>query len=182
MAQPYLLPSLQTARLLLRPFATADVAALHAIMNEPGMMRYFPTTTAPDLARVERTVVRQIEVGEQYGRAFWALEWPADGSLLGLCGLQYLPETEETEVGYLLTRSYWGKGLATEAARAAVAYGFATFQLPEIIGITHPENRRSQHVLEKCGLHFTAATRYFEMDCFRYAISRGLHAGISAGD
>jgi ribosomal-protein-alanine N-acetyltransferase len=182
MADSYTLPPITTTRLLLRPFVPGDLRALHGIMNEPGIMHYFPTPTPPDTARVERLIARQIEAGARYGRAFWAMEWPNDGSLLGWCGLQYLEETGETEVGYLLTHSYWGRGLATEAARASVAYGFTHFHLPEIIGITHPENRKSQHVLEKCGLRFTARTRYFEMDCFRYAISRAAHAGITAGD
>lgn len=182
MAESDTLPHLQTTRLLLRPFVVDDISALCTIMNEPGIMRYFPNPAPPERARVERMIARQIEVAAKYGRAFWAVEWPADGSLAGWCGLQYLEESAETEVGYLLGQRWWGRGLATEAARAAVAYGFEHFPLSEIIGITHPDNARSQHVLEKCGLRFTAATRYFEMECYRYAISRTAHARISAGD
>jgi RimJ/RimL family protein N-acetyltransferase len=164
--------AIATQRLTLRPFQTEDVPALFAILGQPDIMQYFPTPTTPDLARVERLVARQIEAWETYQRTFWALEWQADGTLIGWCGLQYLVETGETEVGYLLARPWWGQGIATEAARLSVAYGFDDLALDQIIGITHPENTASQNVLRKAGLVFTGPSRYFDMDCYRFAATK----------
>lgn len=164
--------SLTTARLLLRPFSLDDVEPLYRIMNEPGIMQYFPTPTAPDQARVERLVERQLEHWQTHGHGWWALEWPENRQFIGWCGLQYLPETAEVEVGYLLDRAYWGRGLATEAASASVTFGFRVHELPFLIGLTHPDNIASQRVLQKAGLTFTGVATYFAMTCNRYCISR----------
>lgn len=169
---PLTIPSLTTDRLILRPFTPDDAPALHHLVAAPGVMQYFPTPEPPDLARVERLIARQSAEWEERGYAWWAVTLPGTGTLLGWCGLQYLPDTDETEVGYLLGREYWGHGYATESARASVAFGFERFDFVEIIGITHPENVASQNVLKKCGMRFTAATRYFNMDCFRFAVDR----------
>lgn len=179
MSQPTI-PTLNTDRLTLRPFTPDDAEALHRLAAVPGVMQYFPTPEPPDLARVERLIARQIGEWDVRGYAWWAVTLPADGTLIGWCGLQYLPDTDETEVGYLLGRDWWGQGYATEAARASVAFGFTHFAFDEIIGITHPDNTASQNVLKKCGMDFTAATRYFNMDCFRFAISRDMWLTESA--
>ena len=160
--------ALTTPRLTLRPFRADDAPALFTILQEPNIMQYFPTPTTPDIARVERLIARQIAGWETYRRTFWAMEWRASGELIGWCGLQYLDETEETEVGYLLARPFWDQGIATEAARRAVSYGFDDLALDAIIGITHPANTASQNVLRKAGLTFTGPAQYFGMDCFRF--------------
>ena len=126
-----------------------------------------------------RIVNRQIEQWQTVGYGWWALTPRTEERLIGWCGLQFLPETDETEVGYLLAQPAWGQGLATEAARAAVAYAFEHFDFPELIGITHPDNIASQRVLQKAGMHFSRADRYFNMDCFRYAVAAP-HAILSA--
>lgn len=165
-------PTLTTARLILRPFTLDDVDLLHPLVSAPGVMQYFPRPDPPDRERVQRMIAHQIDEWSLRGYAWWAVTWAADATLLGWCGLQYLPDTDETEVGYLLGRTYWGQGLATEAARASVDYGFTHFAFAEIIGITHPDNVASQNVLKKCGMRFTAATRYFGMDCHRFAVTQ----------
>jgi len=164
--------ALTTPRLTLRPFRTDDAPALFAILQEPDIMQYFPTPGTPDMARVERIIASQINAWETYGRTFWATEWRATGELIGWCGLQFLPQTQETEVGYLLARPFWGQGIATEGARRSVSYGFGDLSLDAIIGITHPANTASQNVLRKAGLTFTGPAQYFGMDCFRFEKKR----------
>ena len=162
-------PTIRTPRLTLRLFRPEDAPALFTILAEPNIMQYFPNPTTPDMGRVQRLIARQIEGWETRGRSFWAMEWGATGELIGWCGLQYLPDTDETEVGYLLAKPWWGQGIATEAARRSVAYGFEQLALAQIIGITHPQNGASQNVLRKAGLSFTGPARYFNMDCYRFA-------------
>ena len=89
---------------------------------------------------------------------------------MGWGGLQFLPETNETEVAYCLGKPFWGQGYATEAARESLAYGFHTLQLKEIIGLTHVENKASQNVLLKIGLHLVDRKTYFGMECFRFRV------------
>jgi ribosomal-protein-alanine N-acetyltransferase len=74
------------------------------------------------------------------------------------------------EVAYLLAQAYWGQGLATEAARAALRYGFETLALDRIVAVVHPENRGSQRVLEKAGLRLEGDAHYYDMDVKYYAL------------
>ncbi len=138
------IPTLTTARLTLRPFAAADAGPLHRILAQDQVLSYFPRPDPPDMARVERLISGQLRHWEEHGLGWWAVEPAEGGELLGWCGLQHLPETGEVEVGYLLSRSRWGHGLATEAARAALRFGFETLGLRSIVGIVHPENAASQ--------------------------------------
>jgi len=143
------------------------------------VLRYFPSPLPPPYERVERLVQEQLDHWQDHGYGWWALEVRRTGDALrrpgvfiGWAGLQYLPETDETEVGYLLGTAYWGQGLATEAARESVRFGFEELDLPEIVGIVHPDNVASQRVLEKAGLSRVERTVYFNMDCYRYAARR----------
>ncbi len=166
------IPTLTTARLTLRAFTEADIDPLQRILSEEGILHYFPRTDPPAHDRVERLIAHQLRQWEEHGYGWWAVELRSQNGLIGWNGLQFLPETGETEVGYLLGKPSWGQGLATEGARASLQYGFKHLGLKTIIGITHPENNASQRVLEKLGLSLTGPARYFDMDCFRFAIER----------
>jgi RimJ/RimL family protein N-acetyltransferase len=166
-------PTITTQRLTLRGFQESDAGPLHRLMDDPEVMRYFPDPNPPAKEQGERLVGKQIKHWEVYGYGWWAVELPETGELIGWNGLQFLPETDETEIGYLLGRAYWGQGLATEGGLAGMAYGFRTLGLGRIVGIVHPENLPSQRVLEKLGLSLTGPARYFGMDCLHYAAERG---------
>jgi RimJ/RimL family protein N-acetyltransferase/GNAT superfamily N-acetyltransferase len=175
------IPTLTTSRLALRPFTEADAEPLHRILNEDGILRYFPRPDPPDMARVQRIIAAQLQHWEEHGLGWWAVELRstgelrATGELLGWSGLQYLSETKEVEVGYLLSGRHWGKGLATEGALAALHFGVETLRLGSIIGIAHPENIASQRVLEKAGLTFINEADYFGMHVRRYVTTADRH-------
>jgi len=174
------IPSIATERLVLHPFSEQDVDPLFDILQQPGILRYFPRTGRPPREIAARVVARQLAHWEEHGYGWWAVEYCAEPGLLGWAGLTYLPETGETEVAYLLRQEVWRRGLATEAAKASLRFGFEQFAFPFIIGITHPENIASQRVLEKSGLHFVEKAVYFGMDCFRYVIDRV--GGVESAD
>jgi len=163
-------PTIHTDRLTLRPFSLADVRPLHHILSEPNILQYFPNPGTPDIQRVERIIKHQITQWEEYGSGWWAVVPTGQTGLIGWNGLQFLTETGETEVGYLLSKPFWGLGYATEGARAALKYGFETLNLGEIIGLTHSENTASQNVLKKCGMHYTGQKEYFGMELLRFCI------------
>ena len=172
MPNPQLIPTLSTARLTLRPLAEADAPALLELLGTGDVLRYFPNPAPPDRARVDRIISHHLGMWAERGLGWWALELCSRPGLIGCAGLEYLPETGETEVAYLLGRDYWGQGLATEAARAALNYAFDTLGLQTIIGLVHPENLASSHVLEKLGLTFVDRSNYFGMELNRYRIAR----------
>lgn len=166
------IPILTTPRIKLRPFTPDDAETFRQIMAEPGVLQYFPEIEPPSLERVQSLIERLRLHWENHGYGVWALESLSTGELIGRCGLFYIPNTDETEVDYILAKGQWGKGIATEVAKVALRFGFENAQREAIVGIVHPGNRASQHVLEKIGMKFTRADNYFGMDCLRYAISR----------
>ena len=165
------IPTIETARLTLRPFNLDDSEPLYQILSVPDVLRYYPSSDPPDLERVQKLVQRQIQHWQDYGYGWWAVEPHAEQQLIGWSGLQYLPDTDEIEIGYLLGKPYWGRGLATESAEAGLDFGFITLGLQEIIGIVHPENIASQGVLKKIGMQFVKQAQYFGMDCYLYKIN-----------
>ena len=164
------IPLIKTDRLILRPFREQDAEELHCILAQEGVLRYFPTTDPPPLDRVQKLIAKQLEHWDKHGFGWWAVEPKSEGELIGWNGLQYLPEMEEIEIGFLLSKPNWGKGLTTEGAREGLKYGFETLELETIVGIVHPENIASQRVLEKLGLTFNNEAEYFGMSVYRYVI------------
>jgi len=164
------IPTITTQRLTLRAFTERDSDPLFDILQQPGILRYYPRPDPPPREAAARLVARQLAHWEEHSYGWWAVEARAEPGLLGWAGLTYLPETGETEVAYLLRKEVWGQGLATEAARASLKFGFEGFAFPFIIGLTHPDNIASQRVLEKSGLRFVEEATYFEMTCYRYVI------------
>ncbi len=163
------IPALKTERLILRPWKEADAAALFQILQEAGILQYFPPTTYT-LEKTLRYIVHQNNHWQEHGYGHWAVTLKESGEVIGWDGLEYLPETDENEVAYLLSHQAWGCGYATEAATAAVKFGFEKAHLKSIIGLVHPGNAGSIRVLEKCGLTFVDCKVYWGLEMCRYRI------------
>jgi ribosomal-protein-alanine N-acetyltransferase len=148
-------PQIITERLLLRHWNPDDRDRFAALNADPDVMAYFP---AP-LSRPESDALldRIEDHCRLHGYGFWALQHRDTGELLGLTGLAAVnfpaPFTPAVEIGWRLARSAWGHGYATEAARAALAHGFTTLGLTQIVAFTAATNLRSQAVMQR--LHMT---------------------------
>jgi len=173
--------SIQTPRLNLRPFTMEDVDPFYRVLTEPDILRYFPNSDTPSYTRVENIIKAQLKHYEEHHFGWWAVEEIDVGELIGWNGLQYLPETNEVEVAYLLSRRKWGQGLASEGAQSSLQFGFKVLKLETIIGITHLENIASQKVLEKIGMHSRERNRYFEMDCYKYIVHNPKNSPTPSG-
>ena len=150
---------MRTDRLILRRWRDADAAPFAALNADPQVMEHFPAT----LTRAESDeLVAAIESRfDRHGFGLWALEIAATGEFIGFAGLN-VPSFDvppfargtgpPVEVGWRLARPAWGHGYATEAARAALAYGFEVAGLPEIISFTSATNVRSQAVMRRIGM------------------------------
>jgi len=144
------IPELTTDRLRLRGFTDADRAPFAAMNADPDVMEHFPSTltrTESD-ALVDRILTRWAEDGH----GLWAVDRLYDGRLLGFAGIARLAWLETPEIGWRFARFAWGRGYATEAARAALAWGFDTLGLPEIVSVTTVRNGRSMRVMERIGM------------------------------
>jgi ribosomal-protein-alanine N-acetyltransferase len=109
---------------------------------------------------------------QQHHFGVWAVIYKKNQKLIGHCGLKFLENTSEIQVGYLLLKSYWGKGLGTEAATATLKYGFETAKIEKIVAIAKPENIASRRVMEKVGMKYEKDDYYYDNDVVYYSISR----------
>ena len=141
----------ETERLVHRAFTLGDADAFFALNGNPEVMRFTgePLLRSLDDAREAIANYSDFEV-VGYGR--WACVLKRTQEIIGFCGLKYLTDLDAVDVGYRFLPEYWGQGLATEACRASLDFGFNTLRLDEIIGLVLPENAASVRVLEKAGM------------------------------
>jgi len=163
---------LTTARLILRPFRSDDLAAYAAIRARPEVARWLPPGSEPAEVRARKTIEAFAAAWAERGYGPHAAFDRASGRLLGHLGLRYLPQFEETEVLYALTPEVWGQGLAFEGTAAARDWGFGALGLARLMAITLAENRASRRVMEKLGLRYEKDTVFHDLPVVYYALDR----------
>jgi ribosomal-protein-alanine N-acetyltransferase len=145
---------LTTPRLRLRPWRESDLAPFAAMNADPLVMEHFPAVQAREES--DAFARRAMALIERQGWGHWALEVAGGEPFIGFAGLSVktfeAPFTPCTEVGWRLARGAWGHGFATEAAKAAVAFGFSELRLAEIVSYTTLRNSRSIAVMERLGM------------------------------
>jgi len=144
-------PTLTTERLLLRPFSENDVAPLHALMQDADVMRYVGDRRVPTLQETWRAVAGWIGHWALRGYGLWAVVERDSGEVIGRAGLINPIDWPGPEVGYLLGKRWWGRGYATEAAAAAMAWGFTTIGFERLISLIDPANAPSIAVAGRLG-------------------------------
>jgi RimJ/RimL family protein N-acetyltransferase len=166
------IPSITTPHLKLLPLEATDAEILHRIYQVDGVLRYFPNTTPAPLEKIQKFINAQEKHWAEYGYGNWGILPEGERQIVGWAGLQYVPELDETEVGYLLNRPFWGKGYATEAARASLQFGFERFNFDHMIALVHPDNLGSRRVLEKCGMTYMENKVLWGLEMMRYCIEK----------
>jgi RimJ/RimL family protein N-acetyltransferase len=175
----------ETERLVLRRWRPDDLDDLHRVFAKPEVWRY-PLGRGCTLDETRRYLTRRLDEWASRGWSHWAAVHRADDRLIGLLGLAppvFLPEIMPTvEVGWRLDPDYWGQGLAREGGRAALAFGFDTLGLDEIVSICEPENVASERVMQALGLEPARRTRHPELGValLVYRITRDRHAAEGA--
>ncbi len=167
-------PQIETPRLRLRPPVEADLDEwARTIFGDPAVVRYMPKREMTPRARAERAGALYDDLWQKHGYGGWLITEKWTGALLGHCELEHWEEMDEVELGYALGTAHWGKGFATEAARAAVRFGFEKAALPRIIAVVVPENVASYRVLEHVGFVCEKRARYYDLDVVYYSITPG---------
>jgi RimJ/RimL family protein N-acetyltransferase len=145
---------LRTARLLLRGWRAADLTPFAVLNADHEVMEHFPSMLSR--AQSDAFADRIVAGLNQRGWGLWAVEDNSTGAFIGFVGLNPVPFeapfTPAIEIGWRLARPHWGSGLATEAARAALAYAFGPLGFQEIVSFTSTTNLRSQRVMQKLGM------------------------------
>ena len=155
--------SLETERLLLRPLRMSDAAAIFAYASDPEVSRNVRFRTHRKIAESRaflRFVMKRYRSGAE---PVWGIELKADRRVIGSIGMvDWRRNHRRAEMGYALHRDSWDRGIATEAARAVVAFGFVKMDLNRIEAGCYPQNPASARVLEKCGFKFEGMLRQHE--------------------
>lgn len=167
------IPTLETERLTLRPFREADVAPFFELSQDPDVMRYVGDRRVPTLQEVWRGIAGWIGHWALRGYGQWAIEERSSGRLIGRAGIINPAEWPGAEVGYLLGRAWWGHGYATEAARAAMDWGFEQFDFSDLISLIDPDNTASIAVAKRLGESLRGETDLLGNRVLIYGISRG---------
>ncbi len=168
---------LRTTRLRLRPFTTGDLDAHLALYSDPAVTRYLgggPFVGGHVRDRSERAVYRFVTHWAKHGFGVWAVEDRGDGRLIGQCGLNTLDAigSDDVEILWALERVCWGRGLATEAAVAALHHAFETVGLARVVALAQPGNRASLRVMDKLGLAYEKTVHAFGVEVVCYATDR----------
>src|SRR5215212_373899 len=141
--------ALRTARLLLREWRDEDIEVFAALSADPAAMRYLPPADAGWVSRVRAH-------WRDHGFGQFVVELLGEAPFIGVVGLAHvrfaLPFAPAVEAAWRLTPAYWGRGYATEAARAAIEDGFGRLSVGEIVAFTVPANEASQRVMIRLGM------------------------------
>lgn len=167
------IPTVETERLSLRPFREADVLELHQLLQDPDVVRFVGDRRVPTLQETWRAVAGWLGHWAMRGYGQWAIEEHGSGRLIGRAGIINPAEWPGPEVGYLLGRKWWGHGYATEAATAAMRWGFREVGFDDLISLIDPNNAASIAVASRLGETLRGGTTLLGTPVLVYGINRG---------
>lgn len=154
---------LETERLTMRPWTRDDIEVYAELFSNDEIMRFSLMRRGMTREEAAESLERHVAHFEKHGYGYWAVTPKDVGRIVGYTGLQvpyWFPDLlPSVEVGYRYHPDHWGRGYATEAARASLRYGFETAGLEEIIAIYEPANVRSGMVMERIGMHHVEDVR-----------------------
>jgi ribosomal-protein-alanine N-acetyltransferase len=160
--------ALETERLQIRNWRLPeDEEGARGIFCDSDVMRFIPAGTfAPE--SMPRVIGRMIERDARDGFGVWPVLEKSSGAIVGECGITYIPDTTDVEIAWLYSRAAWGKGYATEAARAVLAYAFGQAGLKRVYALVLPENKASVAVANRLGMRFDRVVRAYKREMLRY--------------
>jgi len=144
---------LQSPRLYFREFTKDDAQLLYELNSNANVIKYVhepPPTPENIIDILQNSILPQYKL---YGHGRWALHLKSNNEFIGWCGLKYIKEDDEIDLGYRFKEQYWGKGYGFEAVKATVDYGFNKLKLKRIVATALPQNIASWKIMEKCGMN-----------------------------
>lgn len=145
--------TLETERLILRETVVEDAQVLFDLTNDLDVMRYTGDVVFESVEKTKE-LIRNYPDYEKYTYGRWTTIVKATNEIIGWCGLKYIKEIQETDLGFRFHKKYWNKGYGTEASVACLQYGFEEKKLQQIVAQVYQENGASIRVLEKLGMTF----------------------------
>ena len=156
---------IETERFYIRPLNAGDAGGIFELDSNPNVHKYLGNNPIKTLAEAENVIELITQQYKDLGIGRWAIIEKSTGNFVGWTGFKYIVEPINNHVnyydlGYRLIEGYWGKGIATETAKACLKYGFEILNFDEVYGICDVENNGSKNVLQKCGLQLIETFDY----------------------
>jgi ribosomal-protein-alanine N-acetyltransferase len=164
---------IETERLQLRLFKPDDLDDLFLIFSDPDVVKYLGSGQPARRDETQTALMSIIKHWEVYGFGRWAAICKETRKLIGYCGLRNFQGT--AELVYLLSKQYWGMGLATEMARASLKFGFEEKKFERVIAMAKLANVASQRVMNKVGMAFQKNTLIFNIEVALYSINNAAY-------
>jgi len=163
---------LETGRLRLRMFTKEDVASYTDFCSDPEVTHSLGYTKALSRTDAWRHIAIYLGTWELRGYGSWAVEEKASGRFIGRVGYIHPEGWPGIELAWMLGRPFWGKGFATEAAKAALAHGFNEFQFTHVIHLIRPDNLPSIRVAERIGARREGSMELFGKPTLIYGVEK----------
>lgn len=165
------LTPIETERLILRPFTLDDIEPSYLMNLDKAVSKYTGDGGVVNKAEIKRRITEDV-LGDyaKHGYGRFAVELKGENPFIGFAGLKFLPDLGEVDLGYRFLSEYWGQGLATEAGKACLDFGFEKLSLEKIVAYVLPENIGSINVLDKLGFSFKHELIEDEMLVKKYSI------------
>ncbi len=160
---------LETNRLYLREFIASDGFHFYHLNNDEDVIKYTGNKAFKSLEEA-MIFIKNYSDYKRNGYGRWAVCLKDTNEFLGWCGLKFEEDKAEIDLGYRFYKKYWGKGFATESAKACVNYGFSKLNMNEIVGRATIENKTSIEVLKKCNFKFEKQFVYLNQPSVLYTI------------
>jgi ribosomal-protein-alanine N-acetyltransferase len=153
--------SIQTPRLKIETWEQEDIEIAQSLWGDPKVMEFIDVRGGLNRIQVEEKLRQEIDRQNKYGVQYWKVTVNATGGVVGCCGLRpYELENQVYEIGFHIMSRYWGKGYATEAAKAVINYAFNEMKIPKLFAGHNPKNSTSQKMLMKLGFEFIGSEFY----------------------
>ena len=166
---------LETERLILREHVLSDAQFFFTLNSNFNIVKYTGDSSFKTIEEAEKIVQYVMNQYKENGYGRWLVAEKETGNPIGWCGLKFHTDTKETDIGYRLLESAWGKGYATESAKACIKYGFNHFNLNRIIGDAMKENTSSINVFKKLGMTYLKDSLLDNIESVVYEIKKENH-------
>lgn len=165
--------TIETPRLILRPFTLDDAEASHAMSLDPEVMKFLGGVYEGTVEE-HREMLRKAPMGdyEKYGFGRHAVIHKETGEYMGFTGLKYIEELDEVDIGYRIKRNFWRQGYAYESALPCLDFAFNDLGLERVIALANPENEASTSLMKKLGLTYEKEVHIYDEDAVYYALNK----------
>lgn len=164
---------IETSRLQFRRFTNSDFDTHYRyIASDAQVMQTLLLEKALDVTEARVWFDCLVKHWDNHHFGVWLLSDKQTQSFIGQCGLRFLADTPQLELTYAIARRYWGQGLATEAAKASLHYGFEQLDVEQIFALAAPNNSISQRVMQKLGMTYQGRRCFYLTEAVYYAISK----------